>query len=71
MNVLLVRWDTKPDKRIRGTFLRRAPTRRTSVYAADRWFGANRHGVAGRAVRLEQEAEQVVALLLGFQQGCR
>jgi hypothetical protein len=22
MNVLLMRWDTKPDKRIRGTFLR-------------------------------------------------
>src|SRR3954471_10959179 len=36
MNVLLLRWDTKPDKRIRGTFLRPASTRRTSFYAADR-----------------------------------
>jgi hypothetical protein len=27
MNVLLLRWDTKPDKRIRRTFLRRQPTR--------------------------------------------
>lgn len=26
MNVLLVRWDAKPDKRIRGTFLRRTDT---------------------------------------------
>src|SRR5438552_10218387 len=40
MNVLLLRWDTKPDKRIRGTFLRPASTRRTSFYAADR-AGAN------------------------------
>ena len=29
-NVLLLRWDTKPDKRIRRTFLRHGPTRRTS-----------------------------------------
>jgi len=36
MNVLLLRWDTKPDKRIRRTFLRLAPTRRTSFYAAER-----------------------------------
>jgi hypothetical protein len=36
MNVLLLRWDTKPDKRIRGTFLRPASTRRTSFYAAPR-----------------------------------
>src|SRR6266536_1322600 len=36
MNVLLLRWDTKPDKRIRRTFLRPASTRRTSFYAADR-----------------------------------
>src|SRR5438046_3220487 len=35
-NVLLLRWDTKPDKRIRRTFLRPASTRRTSFYAADR-----------------------------------
>jgi hypothetical protein len=34
MNVLLLRWDTKPDKRIRGAFLRPASTRRTSFYAA-------------------------------------
>jgi len=34
MNVLLLRWDTKPDKRIRRTFLRPASTRRTSFYAA-------------------------------------
>jgi len=34
MNVLLMRWDTKPDKRIRGTFFRPAATRRTSFYAA-------------------------------------
>jgi hypothetical protein len=33
-NVLLLRWDTKPDKRIRRTFLRLEPTRRTSFYAA-------------------------------------
>src|SRR5438046_6273211 len=33
-NVLLLRWDTKPDKRIRRTFLRPASTRRTSFYAA-------------------------------------
>ena len=32
-NVLLLRWDTKPDKRIRRTFLRHGPTRRTSFYA--------------------------------------
>jgi len=36
MNVLLLRWDTKPDKRIRRTFLHPASTRRTSFYAADR-----------------------------------
>ena len=36
MNVLLLRWDTKPDKRIRRTFLRPASTRRTSFYAAIR-----------------------------------
>jgi len=36
MNVLLLRWDTKPDKRIRRTFLRPASTRRTSFYAAPR-----------------------------------
>jgi len=35
-NVLLLRWDTKPDKRIRRTFLQRRPTRRTSFYAAVR-----------------------------------
>ncbi|TDC59429.1 hypothetical protein E1258_18030 [Micromonospora sp. KC207] len=35
MNVLLLRWDTKPDKRIRGTFRRPASTRRTSFYADD------------------------------------
>ena len=29
-NVLLLRWDTKPDKRIRRTFLRHGPTRRTT-----------------------------------------
>ncbi len=29
-----MRWDTKPDKRIRRTFLRPEPTRRTSSYAA-------------------------------------
>jgi hypothetical protein len=29
-NVLLLRWDTKPDKRIKRTFLRHGPTRRTS-----------------------------------------
>jgi hypothetical protein len=34
MNVLLLRWDIKPDKRIRRTFLRHEPTRRTSFYAA-------------------------------------
>src|SRR5690242_20630861 len=34
MNVLLLRWDTKPDKRIRRTFPRPASTRRTSFYAA-------------------------------------
>jgi len=34
MNVLLMRWDTKPDKRIRGTFPRHGSTRRTSFYAA-------------------------------------
>src|SRR5205809_5013366 len=34
MNVLLLRWDTKPDKRIRRTFLHPASTRRTSFYAA-------------------------------------
>jgi hypothetical protein len=28
-----MRWDTKPDKRIRRTFLRHEPTRRTSFYA--------------------------------------
>src|SRR5262245_19505394 len=38
MNVLLLRWDTKPDKRIRGTFLRPASTRRTSFYAATRTY---------------------------------
>jgi hypothetical protein len=36
MNVLLMRWDTKPDKRIRRTFLHPATTRTTSFYAADR-----------------------------------
>ncbi len=36
MNVPLMRWDTKPDKRIRRTFLRPASTRRTSFYAAQR-----------------------------------
>jgi len=35
MNVLLLRGTPSP-KRIRGTFPRHAPTRRTSVYAADR-----------------------------------
>jgi hypothetical protein len=30
----LDQWDTKPDKRIRRTFLRPASTRRTSFYAA-------------------------------------
>jgi hypothetical protein len=45
MNVLLLRWDTKPDKRIRGTFLRPASTCRTSFYAADR-FVTRRHGDA-------------------------
>jgi hypothetical protein len=40
MNVLLLRWDTKPDKRIRRTFLRPASTRRTSFYAAERAFAA-------------------------------
>jgi hypothetical protein len=35
-NVLLLRWDTKPDKRIRNAFPYHAPTRRTSFYAADR-----------------------------------
>src|SRR5690242_11698273 len=39
LNVLLLRWDTKPDKRIRETFLRPASTRRTSFYAADRALG--------------------------------
>jgi hypothetical protein len=34
MNVLLLRWDTKPTKRIRGTFPRPTSTRRTSFYAA-------------------------------------
>jgi hypothetical protein len=34
-NVLRLRWDTKPDKRIRGTFLHPATTRRTSFYAGD------------------------------------
>jgi hypothetical protein len=29
-----MRWDTKPDKRIRGTFPRPSTTRRTSSYAA-------------------------------------
>src|SRR6476660_1642624 len=29
-NVLLLRWDTKSDKRIKRTFLRHGPTRRTS-----------------------------------------
>jgi len=32
-DVLLVRWDTKPDKRIGGTFLRPDSHRRTSFYA--------------------------------------
>jgi hypothetical protein len=36
MNVLLMRWDTKPDKRIRGTFLRPDSHRRTPFYAAIR-----------------------------------
>src|SRR5437773_9226981 len=39
-NVLLLRWDTKPDKRIRGTFPRPASTRRTSFYADVRSFPA-------------------------------
>jgi hypothetical protein len=34
MNVLLPRWDTKPDKRMSGTFPRHGPTLRTSLYAA-------------------------------------
>jgi len=45
MNVLLLRWDTKPDKRIRGTFLRLASTRTTSFYAA------LRNGLVGEVVR--------------------
>lgn len=36
MNVLLLPWDTKPNNRIRRTFLRPAPTRRTSLHAAIR-----------------------------------
>jgi hypothetical protein len=36
MNVLLMRWDTKPDKRIRRTFLRPDSHRRRSFYAAER-----------------------------------
>jgi hypothetical protein len=44
MNALLLRWDTKPDKRIRRTFLRPASTRRTSFYAACRAVGDS-HGV--------------------------
>ncbi|MCA1705987.1 MAG: hypothetical protein LC808_23085 [Actinobacteria bacterium] len=36
MNVLLLRWDTKPDKRIRRAFPHHGPTRRTSFYAANR-----------------------------------
>jgi hypothetical protein len=35
MNVLLLRWDIKPDKRIRRTFLPPVSTRRTSFYAAE------------------------------------
>jgi hypothetical protein len=36
MNVLLLRWDTKPDKRIRGTFPTPDRRRSTSSYAAIR-----------------------------------
>jgi hypothetical protein len=36
MNVLLLRWDTKPDKRIRRTFVRLTSTRRRCFYAAMR-----------------------------------
>src|SRR5437667_4767131 len=49
-NVLLLRWDTKPDKRIRGTFLRPASTRRTSFYAADRWSLNVKVAVHGRTL---------------------
>src|SRR5881392_1054808 len=45
MNVLLLRWDTKPDKRIRRTFLHPATTRRTSFYAASR-IATHRKGAA-------------------------
>src|SRR5437764_15010846 len=43
---LLLRWDTKPDKRIRRAFPRPASIRRTSFYAADRarWLTMNRCG---------------------------
>jgi hypothetical protein len=34
MNVLLLRWDIKPSKRSRGTFLRPQAHRRTCFYAA-------------------------------------
>jgi hypothetical protein len=69
MNVLLLRWDIKPDKRIRRTFLRHEPTRRTSFYAADRaatlrlgfWLAApvlqcRYHGCAARQRATEQSA---------------
>jgi hypothetical protein len=50
MNVLLLRWDTKPDKRIRRTFLHPASTRRTSFYAATRALENVVDGLAGKIV---------------------
>jgi hypothetical protein len=43
MNVLLQRGTPSP-KRIRGTFLRHEPTRRTSFYAAMRFVRVGVHG---------------------------
>jgi hypothetical protein len=55
MNVLLLRWDTKPDKRIRRTFLRHGPTRRTSFYAA--WvLGPLAEGTAAETVTVRRDS---------------
>jgi hypothetical protein len=64
MNVLLLRWDTKPDKRIRRTFLHPATTPRTSFYAATRTERGNR-----RSSRLV--ASQAASLAVADARRCR
>jgi hypothetical protein len=57
MNVLLLRGTPSP-KRIRGTFLRHEPTRRTSFYAAHRALNFGGYGPNVDAFRVKKEIIQ-------------